>query len=1215
MRDGAGVVSNAESLVGRGAERAALCGVLDDIVRGTGRVVWLEGEPGIGKTRLLEAVCAEARRRGFAVLGAAADELSSHRPFGVVADCLGVTRDASAGRRAVAARVLFEDEPAGPSDGDRGPQRTAGVLEFRVGEALLEVVEELCARSPLVLALDDLQWADPSSLGLLWRLVRELADLPLAVVGTARQSRAQPELDRLIAGSAQRGAARLTVGPLDGASCELLAARLARGTPGRRLGRLVAGCGGNPLFISMLVRAWAQDGGVAVDSDGVAEAAAGQPPGSLGMAVIARLSFLSPEAVEALSLASVLGSAFSISDLELLSGRGAAGLWRALREAIDSGLVSTSPEGFVFRHDVVREALYEDLPGSVRAGLHRELGHALAGAGAPPGRVAEHLLLGASPGDRDAMEWLWRAARDAAPRGPRVAVELLEAALGLTDAGAHQVGLQADLAFGLVASGRLAEGEEICRRVLEDDREGAVEGPLRLCLTDALMRQGRLGEVVDEARRAAESPALSERDRARALAWAVIAPLFAHDFDATVAAAEAARAAGERAGHAGAVAQACVALGLVAGFCGDLAGAERLTREAVEVARRADTTEAHEPIPHLNYALALVECDRLDDAKRAVAAGRRAYERLGIEPALLTSYHFRGHVLYVSGEWDDALAEFQTATAEDPPAGTGWQVDALVYRALILARRGELESAGQVLDRAREHLAAGAPAWKTGWAEWTTALLLEARGGVDAAIAELWRGWEAVAAARTLPEHRMPAPDLVRMLADAGDREGLRRVAAAVSELAIRNPGVPTLRALARHCAALAEGDPDGLVDAVGIYRQGPRPHERALACEGAAVALARAGRRSDAERLAQEAISAYATLGAAQDAARAQGRLRAAGLRRAARGPRQRGDTGWASLTASERRVAELAGQGLSNPEIAARLVVSRHTVATHVSHVLAKLGLRSRLELAATLAQRGALAETPWVSRSESTRNSPSQPANATGRPPGAPAVPTGGAVSSKRISTSIAGSIAGAASENIAHLSDVSALGRQKDRHWPSSGVRSLAVLYTVPNTGPNGAPDESKAEAQAPLFTTDVPTARSNGATASGTTFLQCPAQSCTLELYAALHSTKPQPPSGQAAAQVGAGLVVTKVAAPGGDPRGGAETFQTAGTTPPNASDGGSPLFDIPQRTALTANYPGPNGDGYKVPIVDGITHAPSIVIPSGAYIVHGTANFLHYTGR
>jgi DNA-binding CsgD family transcriptional regulator len=165
---------------------------------------------------------------------------------------------------------------------------------------------------------------------------------------------------------------------------------------------------------------------------------------------------------------------------------------------------------------------------------------------------------------------------------------------------------------------------------------------------------------------------------------------------------------------------------------------------------------------------------------------------------------------------------------------------------------------------------------------------------------------------------------------------------------------VTTLTGAALRCRGLVEDDAEVLVRAATAYRAGPRPLERALACEDAAWALGRIGRVGEARPLLEEATAVYEGLSASWDLARAAARLRSLGVRPGRRGPRKRPKSGWDSLTATELTVVRLITEGLSNPEIAERMFISRGTVHTHVSHILAKLGLGSRVALAAEASRR---------------------------------------------------------------------------------------------------------------------------------------------------------------------------------------------------------------------------------------------------------------------
>jgi DNA-binding CsgD family transcriptional regulator len=178
-------------------------------------------------------------------------------------------------------------------------------------------------------------------------------------------------------------------------------------------------------------------------------------------------------------------------------------------------------------------------------------------------------------------------------------------------------------------------------------------------------------------------------------------------------------------------------------------------------------------------------------------------------------------------------------------------------------------------------------------------------------------------------------------------------VAAAVAKIAGR-AGTASARAAALRCEGLLAGDAGLLLAAAAEYARGPRAPHRALVLEDAAVVLAEQGRAAESAVSFAEALAGFDSLGASRDAARVTAALRVAGIRRGVRGARRRPAFGWASLTTTELHVARLAAEGLTNPQIAQRLYISRYTVETHLKHVFAKLSLTSRVQLAAEVARR---------------------------------------------------------------------------------------------------------------------------------------------------------------------------------------------------------------------------------------------------------------------
>ncbi len=374
--------------------------------RGRGQVaqmVFVEGEAGIGKTRLLAEAVAAAEDRGFRVFQARAEELEATRPFGVLADALGCRRRSPDPARAAIGRLLTDEvgEDSGPG------------LQFRVMEGFVELVEQLATTSPVLLALEDVHWSDPSALLGLRVLGRRLGYAPVMLVGTFRPSPHRGELQRLVATCADEGGLCVRLEPLEEAAVIGLAAEAMGAAPGPRLRGQLGGAGGNPLFVLELINALRAEGDIQV-VEGQAEVGEGRLPPTLGLTIMRWLGTLSEAALELLRLASVLGSTLSLADLATVCRRPVVELLPTLGEALRAGLLGAAGPQLAFRHDLVREAIYQDLPLAVRTGLHREVGRALATAGAPASQVATHLALG--PPRATPRRWTGCGARPDKPR-------------------------------------------------------------------------------------------------------------------------------------------------------------------------------------------------------------------------------------------------------------------------------------------------------------------------------------------------------------------------------------------------------------------------------------------------------------------------------------------------------------------------------------------------------------------------------------------------------------------------------------------------------------------------------------------------------------------------------------------------------------------------------------------------------------------------------
>jgi DNA-binding NarL/FixJ family response regulator/tetratricopeptide (TPR) repeat protein len=940
-------------MVGRVEETAHLRELVRRAVAGQGCVVLIEGEPGAGKSTMLGVAAAEARRLGVRVLRDGGVQKDRPMPFSAVSSWLDV-------ELAIAA--------AGTGAADR---------DFLVTEALLDRVDAWCSAAPLMLLVDDLQWADPSSLLLLGRLGRTAGQLPLLLAVAyqppspaapaqsgpsrpaataveppptgllaphllAEPAAASPELDTLLRSLRGRGAVSITLAPLSEDDLATLVETLVGAPPGPWLRNALAGAGGNPMYALEVLGALARTGWIAV-SDGVATLRRGRKPppravpDTLVELIRRRLAALTEPSLEVLRAAAVLGPDVDLTDLAAVLGTPVISLWQPVSEAVAAGLLTDSDGHLVFRHDLVRQTLADDLGRDAAAALQQQAGQALAAAGAPIERVAQHLVAGTGPElPPDLLDWLVRSASTLVARAPELAVELLGRALGQDPAAD---GLRFEYARALLWAGQPADAQRAIRVALsvrDGGADGAGETTLRWLLAQAYLQRGHVEEALAEAEDVLLTGGLASAEEGRFHGFVAQCLLLSGQIDA----ADAAAARAEVDGRAGTDGYA-TAYGLSVH-----AGVQLLRgrpAEALDLADRALAALGGRPIqpdrqfaPHLVRGLCLLDLDRPVEAAAACEEGRAQSEHGG--RAFLTWHHMAlARVRYLDGRWDDALAEIEAGL--DAIDCLGVTEGLRSQAALIALHRGDDLAAGPYADvlAYRDASLAGRhwgllrlSAQALGW---------ERDGKPDRALETLLDAWER----RRQPTYL--APDLARLAAITGQRAQVRKVADALDRIAAHHPAA-NLRGAAALCRGVATADPELLIEATTAFAAAGRPLQEGHGYEEAAAVLADAGQSGEARAALDAAIDRYERLDAAWDLERAQARLRRAGVRH--RHVKQRPKTGWEALTETERRVAALVAEGRSNPDIAAKLYLSRRTVRNHVSHILAKLGLSSRVELA---------------------------------------------------------------------------------------------------------------------------------------------------------------------------------------------------------------------------------------------------------------------------
>jgi len=937
-------VPSAGVLVGREAELGLAAAALRRLREGRASALVIEGEAGIGKTRLVQSIVDDARSRDVAAFCGQAHPFERTRPFGVVAAALDLSRRSSDPRRAAIGALL-----AGHGAG--APGRAAGDIQYRVVEEIVDLVETWCAERPVLLVAEDIHWADSASLLTIMSVARQLPLAALLVVVTARPSPMPAEVIRLLDDLAAGGARTLQLHPLKPDDVAVLARDVLGASPGATLTTMLAKAGGNPLWAMAMLRSLAEEGMLHRTGDTV-EATTPELPTSLSDLVVRRLRHLPTATLELLQVTAVLGDAVSLRDVAAVARRPPAEVVGQLRDAFDAQLLDEADERVVFRHQLVHDAIYQHMPPPARRLLHREAAVALMAAGADRLDVADHLMLGAERGDEQAVVWLRDAARAASARAPLVTVELIRRAEALLPGGHPDADLvSAEVVQALLRAGKVAEASARAEAVLARQHAAQVDTPLRVALLGALAMQNRAAEVITVAQSSLTGSArLQPSDQALILTQQSWALVYTGDPRAGESAASRALVIAEQAGDAAMTVWALTALMVAVGRQGRYGEALAHARRAAALSADSHGMGSLPLHPKFFLGLALSDCDLLDEAR---AAYREALDdEFGsgwLRPETLTN---DAQAAFAMGEWEDAIPGLIAGGQAAEEKGNQILVaQSLAYRAIIATATGDLRAASELAAGIAGSLEGGELSYNAGILAFALAGLKAAQGDRQGAYDLLLRCWRFDAARECRFYHRCLAPDLVRLALALGHRDVAAEVASTVAAGVALAPEVPTVRSLALRCQGLVHGEAGPLREAVAFARRAPLLIEHAGACEDAARLLAQGGQRDEAAALLAEALDRYEQAGAGAWAGRVRARLRALGVRPGLRGPRHRPASGWQSLTSTERAVSLLVAEGLTNGAVARRLYISPHTVNTHLRHVFAKLGVSNRVALAAVV------------------------------------------------------------------------------------------------------------------------------------------------------------------------------------------------------------------------------------------------------------------------
>ncbi len=896
--------SGSIEIVGREPELERVAAWLELVSSGPAALI-VGGEAGIGKTCIWDAAVGLAREADLRVL--VTRPVEAELPLGytglgdLLTEAVAPILEELPARlaRGLAAALLIRDQ-------------VDAADPLAVARGTLLALRALAARSPIVLAVDDLQWLDAASARALAYAVRRLEGERIGIVASLREGHPDP-LDLTVALRERAVDVRLT-GLSAGAVGHMVRRRVAESTPRRVVLRIHERSGGNPFFALELARA---------PDDAL--------PASLRELVEQRLQTLPGEAASAVELAAILGSAPHAVFDEPAS----------LDAAVAAGVLVEHEGEVRFAHPLLAAGAYELLTPSRRRVLHRQA----AGLSGSDEQRARHLALATSPPDADAAAALEGAARAAHQRGAsEFAVELAAHARRLTPADDVEATAERTLLEGeylYVTADEPAASDRI-DEVLASGVRGAVRARALLNAslyavdpTLAVRRcEEAVAEVHDDARLAARS--LST------LAWQRGAWLgdVEHALPEAVAAVELARPLDDER----TLATVLTCAGLICSLAADVR-TEGFFEEAVEIAGRIHMVPG-DRAPRSAFAHCLLWRGSYTRAASLLAVERAEAERDGDEGAIMRIGIFGGELESRRGNWDESERLLAEALEE---ARDYWRIAALQVRALVRGRRGDPEAAVDAAEIASSPPAAADPVIAA-TADYARGLLAAAAGDVETAADLLTR-----LAGRTdrlgAYEERVVAaiPDATLALVEAGRIDEAELLTARLERRAAKgdHPWVSAAAELCRGSILLSTADIDASLARLAHSRKGfaclgaQWELARTLLVEG--NALRRAGRRTEAAASLDRAATVFGAL-------RAEPWRRRSLAERRRASPRPRRDS---TLTAAESRVVKLVAAGRTNREVAAELFTTIATVEAHLTRVYRKLGLRSRTELARAVAE----------------------------------------------------------------------------------------------------------------------------------------------------------------------------------------------------------------------------------------------------------------------
>lgn len=910
---------NARPIRGRADELKLISTLVASLRQGRGGILVIEGPPGIGKSRLAMELINIAEKSDVRALFGQAFEYQRAVPF-----------------YSLFTATLHADPPVGDAEELRRLGNSAD-LHYWVVHGLDAAIHTAAREKPLTIVLEDIHWADTSSLVALRALTATRYESPVLWVVSARTGAGGPATQDTLTELDRRGAQFIRLTALPRSGMIDMVEDTVRARADVSVVNLADKAHGNPFLLTELLGGLQEEGRLEV-TRGCAVATGDFLPQRLSATMQQRLDALSEGSREVIQVAAVLPDRFTAVVLAHMLERQPAALVSAIDEAVRADLLVEDGDHLKFRHDLLRDAARQSLPQTLRRAMERQAATVMLEVGAAPEEVATQLVRSADVGDQAAIAALRQAAQSVAKSDKSGAADLSRRALELLPADDAQRGAVLAETVGLLHfSGRYQEADDLAVAMLSElPPEGEAQTRLRV-----MKAADGLDERVAENRRALQLSRIDDATRARHHAWlACNHAVSGLSYDRSFISQALASADATKDPESQLICEITLAImDYVDGFA--LRALERLNKVDFH-------TDGHDPsftstLAGIHQTNALTYIGRSDEAAVIIDEGLKSARGEGGEVALALWALQRAANQLAVGDICTARASLESVA----PSLWGTMSEISMNRWLILTEVAAHTGDQNLLHDATIHARSADPGGIT----------MVNRGAAYVLALAAWLCGDTHEAARWLscdsghvlnPMWNNCFDQFIftaRVAVAAGDA-GLRaRVLQSLHLLEHDSEAIPVFAAMILHTRGILERDVHALTDAAAALR-GARPLLSAAAAEDAGTEFARRGANLPAIEKLNEAFDAYAKCGASADARRVARRLRSLGVER--RIVQSREKVGWDSLTDAELKVVNLIAGGATNSTVAEQLHLSPNTVKSHLRNAFAKLGINSRSQLA---------------------------------------------------------------------------------------------------------------------------------------------------------------------------------------------------------------------------------------------------------------------------